>query len=321
MDPHLEAFPLSTDSLFESALARLRRRTGAAVSGAALIGGGLTQAPLLLTGCADTGEPLGGIEQESWSTDEGQRNTTMVSYLGSYWMECKQPNSRFGCGNWELYAKVRIRAVEGVDLNWKKVGLTYRLPYDQGDHTAVGHYFSTDANGDEEWHVPVSLGFSQTTITFDVWYQDGAGHTYVDDNQGELHVIAPGGSGSVLRVEPWLNTVAVTDAGVAGRVSAQLADLDYDKDVVLLGTVDGWQTVIEIPMGAPGEPNKLYWQEDLGWAGAERWQVDLDLPGVNLSRFEYVVGYAHGVVNGARRYEFWDNNGGSNYIVERPVVQ
>jgi hypothetical protein len=274
----------------------------------------------ILGGCTVGDElPVDALQRDSWSQDQGQRNTRMVSYLGSGWSECRNPNTRFGCGSYEVFVKVRVRPVANVDLDWKRVGITYRLPYDTNDRTAVGHYATTYANGDEEWHVPVTVTSSWSTLIFDAWYQDGAGHTFVDDNQGEFHVYTTGSAQAIVRNEPWLGTVAVSDAGVQGRISAQVTDLDYDKELVLLATTDDWATVQEFGMGAPGEPNKLYWTEDFPWSGAERWQIDLDLPAAQVQRFQYAIGYRHGVKNGAIRYEFWDNNYGSNYVVERPA--
>jgi hypothetical protein len=308
-----------SDDLFARALRRVGRHVGTAASGAALVGS-LGTGGTFLGACSVGDElPVDSIQEDSWSQDQGQRNTQMVSYLGNAWSECRSPNTRFGCGSYEVFVKVRVRPVAGVDLNWKRVGLTYRQPFDTYDHTAVGHYAATYANGDEEWHVPVTVTSSWATLVFDAWYQDGAGHTFVDDNQGEFHVVTTGPGQSIVRNEPWLDTVTVSDAGVRGRISVQAVDLDYDKELVLLATTDDWATVQELGMGAPGEPNKLYWTEDFAWSGSERWQIDLDLPGAGVERFRYAIGYRHGVKNGAVRYEFWDNNYGYNYLVERPV--
>jgi hypothetical protein len=304
------------DALFETALSRLRRRATAAASGAALMSGA-AQLPLMI-GCAPAEEPLGTLAQDSWSQNEGQRNTEMVSFTGETWSVCKYPNTRFGCGSVDVYVKLRVRPVAGADLDWKRVGVTYRTPYDTYDRTAIGTYVGTLPGGDEEWHVPVNVPSSSTVIVFDAWYQDGAYHTYVDDNQGEFHVANAGAGWSVVRVEPWLNTVVVDDAGVHGRISLQLADLDFDKEVVLIGTTDGWNTVIEMGMGQPGQVNRWTWTEDFPWSGYERWQIDVDLP-CTTDRFEFAVAYRHGVKNGAKTYEFWDNNFGQNYIVERAV--
>ena len=70
---------------------------------------------------------------------------------------------------------------------------------------------------------------------------------------------------------------------------------------------------------ASGDVNKWYWVEDFAWSpGRERWQIDLALPD-SATTFEYAVVYRHGVVNGARTYDFWDNNYGANYKVEEVV--
>ena len=301
----------SNSDLLTSAMARLRR-TGSSLGGAALAGTVILQLPTL-AGCVDAPE-LGAEEQHDWAQYEGQRNTTMVSYTGASWSSCRFPNTRFGCGSYEIFIKLRVRPVAGADLNWKRVGVVYKTLDDSTERTAIGSYVGTSGNGDEEWHVPVLVSSSQRTLVFDAWYQDGAGHTYVDDNQGELHVVNDGPAEQVVRVEPWRNTVTVGPEGVRGQISVQVADLDYDKQLAIVATKDGWNTVIEIPIGAAGEKNKLYWVEDYPWSGRERWVADLDLPGAT-GELQYAVVYKHGVVNNAKVYAFWDNNGGGNYRV------
>jgi hypothetical protein len=297
---------MNTSELFERALARLRRG-GSAAGQVALAGGVLLQLPAL-TACVDT-EQTDAAEQADWAQYEGIRNTEMVSYTGSYWSKCNAPNTRFGCGSVDIWVKLRVRPVAGADIAWKRVGVVYKNAADLTERTAIGNYFTTYANGDEEWHVPMSVPAFQTTVLFDGWYQDGTGETWVDDNQGELHVINDGPSYQVVRVEPWLNTVTVGASGVLGRISVQAYDLDYDKQIKLVGTTDGWATQFELP---------LTWSEDLQFGTRERWTVDIDRPGAT-GAFEYAVVYRHGIVNGAREYDFWDNNFGQNYRVE-PVV-
>jgi hypothetical protein len=115
----------------------------------------------------------------------------------------------------------------------------------------------------------------------------------------------------------WSNPVSVVvdDSGVQGRITMILADLDYDKDVRLVYTTDNWETTNEMLIGTPGSTNAFYWVADM-WNGYEQWAVDIDLPDVT-DRFEYAVLYRHGVVNGADEYDFWDNNGGHNYVIDR----
>jgi hypothetical protein len=300
------------DSLFAGALRRMRRRAAGIVMGApALIGTVGLAGPQL----ACTAEPMVGEEEAAdWAQYEGQRRTDMVSYTGTFWSECKQPNTRFGCGSVDLVLKVRVRPVAGANIDWKRVGVVYRSPFDPTERTANARYFTTWGDGDEEWHVPVSVPTWQRTILFDVWYQDGAGHTYFDDNFGELHVANDGHDSQVMRMEPWRNTLQLTEQGLKGSLSLQLMDLDYDKEIQLVGTTDDWQTVIELGMGGPGSVNRWYWAEDYAWSANERWQIDIDIPGA-FSRFEYAVVYRHGVVGGARTYSFWDNNFNQNYFI------
>jgi hypothetical protein len=298
----------STD-LFKVALSRL---------GSAAVGGTvMLQLPAMI-GCADVPD-LASVGQNDWAQYEGQRNTTMVSYTGASWSVCRYPNTRFGCGAIEMWVKLRVRPVSGADLDWKRVGVVYHTPDDPTERTAIGTYVTTWGDGDEEWHVPVLVSTSQKTILFDAWYQDGAGHTYVDDNNGELHVANDGPSYNVIRVEPWRDTVTVTPDHVSGSISVQIADLDYDKQLEIVCTTDGWNTMTWFGQGQPGETNRLYWVEDYAWSGRERWQIDLDLPHGG-EQLEYAVVYRHGVVNNAKVYEFWDNNSGANYVVQRQAV-
>lgn len=303
-------------TIFELALSRLRAgRT---------LGGALTSTVLLTlptaAACLDQGPHVATVEQAEWAQYEGVRDTQMVSYTGQYWTNCAAPNTRFGCGATAIHVKLRVQPVAHADLAWKRVGIVYHLIGDSNDYTALGSYVATHADGSEEWHVTAVVPQWHNVMLFDAWYQDGTRRTWIDDNQGELHVVNAGPAYQVVRVEPWLNTVSIGDSGVSGRVSVQLADLDYEKQLELVASRDGWQTVLRFGLGAAGDKNVLYWAEDIGSA-RERWQIDLDLPGAT-EQFEYAVRYRHGVVNNAVPYDFWDNNGERNYVVDRaPVLQ
>lgn len=310
---------------FEAALGALKRSTGVLVRTGAM-------ASMLVLGpgagfvaCAldDGRTPSGpvlpdGISADGWLDSEGVRDTSMVSYLDSSWHEYRDCNNRGGCMSIAVFLKVRVQPVAGARLEDKRVGVVYSSMGGE-PQTAVGHYFTTYDNGDEEWHVQVDRRAAEPgVLRFDVWYQDGRGNTYYDDNNGEAHVEAYHGHQSVIYHYwrgPDADEVTVGEDGVRGRVELVLADIDFDKDVRIVWTTDGWATVNELGMGVPGTTNALYWVEDL-WHGYERWAVDLDIEGP-ASRFEYAAVYRHGVVNGARSYEFWDNNGGRNHIVER----
>jgi hypothetical protein len=314
-EPRPSSTPGATadDDLFARMLAHVRRRTSAALRAPTLAAGLALTTPALI-GCNLDLPTLGVEQQADWAHYEGQRRTDMVSYTGHDWSACRNPNSRFGCGSYDMFVALRVKPVAGADLAWKRVGVVYRTPYDQTERTALGYYVGTHPDGHEEWHVAVNVPTFQDVLIFNAWYQDGAANTYYDDNEGEFHVSARSPH-MVARLEPWSSSVVVRDSGVHGSLSLQLTDLDYDKEIKLIATTDDWATVIELEMGVPGDLNAWYWAEDY-WGGRERWQIDLALPG-DFARFRYAVVYAHGVVNGARRYEFWDNNWGADYLVER----
>ena len=115
--------------------------------------------------------------------------------------------------------------------------------------------------------------------------------------------------------QDWGGTkITVSPADIKGNVSLVLTDLDYDKDVRIRYTTDDWKTQKEIPMGLRGQKNVVAYDSKLGW-GQERWVAELDLPAAGVSRLQYAIVYKHGTINGATPQEFWDNNGGQNFVV------
>lgn len=320
--------PVASNNIFtavEQVLARLDGRLGMMVRGGAFLSAvAIAAAP---SGCAvpsadDEGvgeaqEKVIGDGQTDWAQQQGQRDTYWVNYYHESWWAYNYTtcNARFCAQYVDLFIKLAVRPAANADLNWKRVGVVYRAPGTSQLTTVTGDYFSTWNNGQEEWHVKVTVPASQNIISFNAWYQDGAGHTYYDDNDGELHVATIGPS-TVAVVQMYgapYTTVSVDDTGVHGSVSARVADIDYDKQVSMVYTTDGWQTAQWLDVGS-GE-NGWHWAEDYG-ADYERWAVDLNLPG-DFQMLEYAIRYRHGVVNGAYTYEFWDNNSGQNYVVRR----
>lgn len=322
--------PVASSNIFtaiEGVFGRLDLRIHALVKTGALASAMLAAAPST-SGCAlpgdESGENLGQNEdavfangQSDWAQQQGQRNTAMVSYYRESWWSWNYStcNSRFCPQYIDLFVKLAVKPVQNANLDWKRVGVVYRAPGTNQLTTVTGNYFSTWNNGQEEWHVKITVPSYQNIIAFNAWYQDGAGNTYFDDNTGELHV-ATIGPGSVAVVQLWgapLTTVAIDGSGAHGSISARVADIDYDKQVSMVYTTDGWQTSHWMDVG--GGQNQWHWAEDYG-SDYERWAVDVNLPG-EISRLEYAIRYRHGIVNGAYTYEFWDNNNGQNYVVTR----
>ena len=175
--------PESPSTLFDAALARLRRRGAAFGSGVLLT--------LPATACIEPSPDLSTVESFDWAQYEGQRDTRMVKFSGQWTSSCTY-NTRFGCGSLLLDAHIRVRPMEHADLAWKRVGVVYRTLNDATERTAVGSYSKTFDNGDEEWRVSFAASGAEPVVVFDAWYQDGLGNTWIDDNQGELHVINAG---------------------------------------------------------------------------------------------------------------------------------
>jgi hypothetical protein len=241
-----------------------------------------------------------------WAQQQGQRNPTMVSFYKESWFNYTDCGARGGCQGVDLFIKLRVKPVAGANLANKHVGVVYRKPGTTTLTSVNGTYFSTWGNGDEEWHVKVSLRSWENIISFNAWYQDGVGNTFYDDNSSELHAIAIGGNHPAIS-HLWQYTgIGVNENGVLGN-------LDFDKELALVYTTDDWQTANWMNMGA-GD-NQLHWIEDTN-SDFERWDVYVNLPG-NFTHFKWAVVYKHGTANGATVYEFWDNTSGSNYQVSR----
>lgn len=309
------------DDLFSRALLRLRRGAGSALRGGALAGalisttvGGCAEAPV------QQGETLDGVGpggKSDWAQDEGERRPDLVSFTGEAWSECRDSSSRTGCFGYEMFLKVMVSPVANVEPTAKKVGVVFRsVENSTGDRTANGRFFSTHADGREEWHVPVRVFTYEDLIKFNVWYQPGNNKTYFDDNNGEGHVYANNNATQVIQTATWESSVEVSENRVKGMIRVRVADLDFDKVVGMHASLDGWATTLKFGTGVAGEKNKFYWVEDT-WGNFEYWQIDLDLEGSNIQELRYATFYDHGVVSNARRYTFWDNNWGSDYRVTR----
>lgn len=309
----------------ERTLARLKDRTSQLVH-SGTVAGAVTLATLLgLPGCDNaTPAPSGDTPADpsldngktDWAQAQGQRNPSMVTFAQSYWHEYTNPSGRFGYQGVDVIVKLRVKPVQGADLSQKRVGVEWHNP-SMPSHTALGTYFATQADGYEEWHVRMSLRtYDPHPVVFNAWYQDGKGNTFYDDNNGEFWAVAYDGAYSVVRQDFSQTKLTVGPTGVKGNITLAIADLDFDKDLRIRYTTDDWKTFKEIRMGAQGAANTLSYTTKLG-VGMEQWKADIDLPGP-VSRLQYAVVYRHGIVNNASPVEFWDNNGGQNYVVLAP---
>lgn len=322
----------------ETLLGKLREGSGGALR-TGVVAGGIGLAALTgLAGCGDEDAdeaggppaeiqapniPVPGQNKADWAQAEGERDTNMVSYMGEYWTEYQPCYERF-CNSVDVMLKLRVRPVDGADIGAKRVGIVATRPGFTDTSTFMGEYFTTMGDGTEEWHVRVGSrangwGAYFPLFTFTAWYQDGKSNTFYDDNQGEFHAVSYTDRYRVLS-QVWccsdeLTNVNLTDSGVEGRIRLMVGNLDFDKDIRLFWTTDEWATVGEYGMGSAEEVNSWHWVSHT-YGGSELWEMNLEIQG-DFQKFEYAVVYRHGVVNNAIAYEFWDNNGGRNYVVTR----
>jgi hypothetical protein len=263
----------------------------------------------------EEGVQVGADGKGDWAQEEGKRDTQMVSFMEEFWREDRNCEPRVGCQTADVFLKVKVKQVQGADLSKKRVGVVFHEPGRGGQTTAVGEYFADLGNGMEEWHVRVSLKKWEHAgaFVFTAWYQDGVGSTWFDDNQGEYHAAAWQGAFAVIHnthgASPMLN-----DQGLSGSLLMELLDLDFDKDIRLVWTVDGWNTVNEFKIGTE-QVNQWHWLKNT-YNGMQLWELVLDYKG-SFDKFEYAVVYRHGGKNGSKVYAFWDNNGGYNYQVAK----
>ena len=268
--------------------------------------------------------PLSTLEsavftQGDWPQREGIRDASMVSYLGDYWTHRYDCNPRGGCMSVDVFLKVKVKPVAHASLSAKRVGVVFQTPSSSTPETALGTFFTALQDGFEEWHVKVSRrAWDASLLAVNVFYQDGAGKTYYDDNNGKYHAIAYASATSVIYHDYAKTNALVNKEGVFGRIEVTLADLSFAKDLRMVATTDSWKTVKTFKMGQSGQTNVWYWVEDLD-SGYERWAIDLEVREElgPEARFEYAVVYRHGGSDGARGYEFWDNRGGTNHVIEQ----
>lgn len=317
--------PRSFVVTLEQTVAELRRRGMVALGHGALMGtlaiGGIAMATNLAGSLLAPATAVAAVnEGTDWAQDEGVRDESKVHFYDEAWSHvettgqtCGERGCYGGTTTTTVFVKLRVQPQWGADLAAKRVGLVYR-DINGWQGTATGYYFTTHGDGYEEWHVPVQLSGYHNFIAFNAWYQGGTGGpTWYDDNEGELHLVKMSEYYQMVRQITWESDVTIDDTGIHGSVVLDVADIDYDKDIRLVYTTDGWATTQELTIGA-AELNAWHWQGD-SYGSRERWQLELELPG-SFDHIEYAIVYRHGVVNGASAYEYWDNNYGQNYRIE-----
>lgn len=322
--------PTLTGALERAAL-RLRDRAtwlllrgGVALgTSTALVGGGCAELPPDVLEVSD--ETLLSSSVLSWAQERGTRSRDMVRFEGHTWRELSDCGFRGGCSTVTVFVQLFVRNVPGVSLDDKRIGLAVRQQGRSEPYNALGYYVRGASDGWEEWHVPVRMrAWEGTAFAFDAWYEDGVWEhggkrVWYDDNAGDLYPVTQYAGAAVQQL--WsADGVVVGPNGVRGSIDLRVANLDFDKEIAIVWTTDGWATTNLFGMGE-GELNAWYYVEALdSTSDYERWRIDLDVPGA-ADHFEYAIVYRHGLGDGAREYEFWDNNYYRNYRVEAEALE
>lgn len=319
----------------ERAALRLRdRATWLLLRGGVAVGAaGALLAPT--PGCADLSEfelepqesTLLSSDVRSWAQTRGTRSRDMVRFEGHSWREVSDCGFRGGCSTVTVFVQLFVRNVPGVNLDDKSVGLVVRQAGRSDPFNALGSYIRNAEDGWEEWHVPVRMrSWEGTAFSFDAWYEDGVWENvggwrkrvWVDDNVGELYPVTQYAGAAVQQL--YRPDGILVDGGlVTGVIDLRVANFDFDKELELVWTTDDWATTHVFGMGG-GETNAWHYVEPICCgepSDYERWRIELDIAGAS-DHFEYAIVYRHGLGDGARPYEFWDNAGYRNYRVEAP---
>jgi hypothetical protein len=243
----------------------------------------------------------------------GTRAPEVVRWEGGLWTDERDTDGRGAPRDIDVFLRIAVSRAAGVDGEVRKAGVIYKLPGSPEEHEQEGNFASRIDEGAEEWHVRICLhARSPGVIGLLVWYDDGRGRVFFDDNAGEMHVAAWKQGFEVIRHEP--SSVRIDDDGIQGTLCATLLDLEYHKDVALVFTTDGWKTQHEL--GTSPEPrNQWHWVRD-GFEGMQEWEIRLEIAG-QIDALEYAIVYRHGAAPGAKTTEFWADNGKRNFVIRR----
>ena len=114
----------------EKAVARVKRTTGLIITRGAL-GAALVAAPMAACSNQLTDGDTAAAEAEllnssvlDWAQLRGERNTSMIRFDGTSWVELEDC-SRF-CSTANVFVRLVVTPVPGVDLSQKRVGVMYR---------------------------------------------------------------------------------------------------------------------------------------------------------------------------------------------------
>lgn len=285
---------------------------------------------LALAACGKENAASSALAQAESTGSAAQplRDTNMIRVGGispdgnDSWAEYRDclPPPRGGCETLVVFAKIYVRPVENANLAQKQVSLGYEFAgvNNAGEKRVVAKYANSirDSNGTswEEWHAPIRIRASEpssTVLRVRGFYSTGAGSEYFDDNAGDMHVLFTNTFGGVGVLE---NTLWFTGNSVTGKVGLTVADVGYKKDIRLIYTTDAWKTVHEMRVGNPNNENEIYYvsKDSPGW---EKWMVNVNVPNITSNRMEFAVVFRYG--SSARVYEWWANNGGRNYAINR----
>ncbi|MDR0292838.1 MAG: CBM21 domain-containing protein [Oscillospiraceae bacterium] len=148
----------------------------------------------------------------------------------------------------------------------------------------------------------INSGYRGTVTVYLAIRYDVPGQTYWDNNGGQNYTVYSGGWGAAERVAFGSGALFVRSYGASDTLtgSVVLANLAYQKTVIVRYTTNGWASYTDIYATYGGSNNS---------DNTEIWNFQSGQLPVNWNEIEFAVLYT---VNGN---DYWDNNFGANYAI------
>jgi hypothetical protein len=262
-----------------------------------------------------------GDDKSDWAQDIGTRDTSVVRFTGeidSFGASCIP--GHVSCSEVDILLTLRVTPRPGsVDA---RAGVVWRA-IDGREGTTVSEGFSLDASGDEIHRVRIRMPAGTELLAFTAWYQPEAyGETFYDDNDGELHLFV---DRNMIHLEYDPESPTFDVDRVHGTLRVIVADIDFDKEVELVWSTDGWVTEHRFGLATEAERetgatlNRFLWAGDYAAVPFyDRFEIELDVPvDESVESFEYALVFRH-AARSWHPYELRDPvTEGRSYILPR----
>lgn len=269
---------------------------------------------LVIFSCAKEDDVIDNLESIAADQEINQKNSAPVSLVkawstsGSYRGYISYFR-RFTVKVTDLAFDKKVSIFhEKVDGSWEEIPLSYSFDIDDQNEIWSGSYNQVGYGISPEYA-------NQFVVKYEV-----NGNTYWDNNNGSNYAVSSNAGmliadpGANISADEFSDSLFFSPSFDQNQLNfvVDVKNLAPNKEVGVVYTTDGWQTQEYLslsynrvwrlgPLVAVQSPNDL---------GVERWSGITRID-KSISKVEYAVVY---YVNGQ---EYWDNNYGRNFIVEK----